>query len=99
VVAADQARANAYGAAKEIPAKVNAVLSSTTGNAQEVADAVLRIIETPAGKKQLRYFVSSRNIGVDEINALTKQVQAKVLQGFGLVADTKFLIGKAVGSV
>ncbi len=79
--------------------KVNAALSSTTGNAQEVADAVLRIIETPAGEKQLRYFVSSRNIGVDEINALTKQVQAKVLQGFGLAADTKFLKGKAVGSV
>jgi NAD(P)-dependent dehydrogenase (short-subunit alcohol dehydrogenase family) len=97
--AADEARANAYGAAKEIPAKVNAALSSSTGNAQEVADAVLRIIETPAGEKQLRYFVSSRNIGIDEINALTKQVQAKVLQGFGLAADTKFLKGKAVGSV
>jgi NAD(P)-dependent dehydrogenase (short-subunit alcohol dehydrogenase family) len=99
VAAADEARANAYGAAKEIPAKVNAALSSTTANAQEVADAVLRIIETPAGEKQLRYFVSPRSFGVDEINALTKQVQANVLEAFGLVADTKFLKGKAVGSV
>jgi NAD(P)-dependent dehydrogenase (short-subunit alcohol dehydrogenase family) len=99
VAAADEARAKAYGAAREIPAKVNAALSSTTANAQEVADAVLRIIETPTGEKQLRYFVSPRNFGVDEINALTKQVQANVLEAFGLAADTKFLKGKAVGSV
>ena len=56
-------------------------------------------IETPAGEKQLRYFVSPQNFGVDEINALAKQVQAKVLEAFGLTADTKFRKGKAVGSV
>ena len=95
---ADEARANTYGAVKEIPAKINAALSSTAGNAQEVADAVLRIVETPAGEKQLRYVVSPRSIGVDEINALTKQVQANILEAFGLAADTKFLKGKAAGS-
>jgi NAD(P)-dependent dehydrogenase (short-subunit alcohol dehydrogenase family) len=96
---ADEARTNTYGAVKEIPAKVNAALSSTAGNAQEVADLVLRIIETPAGEKKLRYFVSPQDFGVDEINALTKRVQANVLEAFGLAADTKFLKGKAVGSV
>jgi len=99
VTAADQARTNTYGAAKQIPAKVNAALSSTAGNAQEVADTVLRIIETPAGERQLRYFVSPQKFGVDEINALSRQVQANVLEAFGLAADTKFLKGKAVGSV
>jgi NAD(P)-dependent dehydrogenase (short-subunit alcohol dehydrogenase family) len=99
VRAADEARTNAYGAVKEIPAKVNAALSSTAGNAQEVADAVVRIIETPAGEKQLRYFVGPQDFGVDEINALAKRVQANVLEGFGLAADTRFLKGKAVGSV
>jgi NAD(P)-dependent dehydrogenase (short-subunit alcohol dehydrogenase family) len=99
VTAADEARTNTYGAAKEIPAKINAVLSSTAGNAQEVADAVLRIVETPAGQKQLRYFVSPQNFGVDEINALSKRVQTTVLGAFGLAANTKFLKGKAVGSV
>lgn len=64
VTAADQARTTTYRAVKEMPAKVNAALSSGAGNAQEVADAVLRIIETPAGEKQLRYFVSPRNFGV-----------------------------------
>src|SRR5207302_5830539 len=88
-----------YGAAKEFPAKVNAALSSTAGNAQEVADTVLRIIEIPAGERQLRYFVSPQKFGVDEINALSRRVQANVLEAFGLAADTKFLKGKAVGSV
>jgi NAD(P)-dependent dehydrogenase (short-subunit alcohol dehydrogenase family) len=99
VRAADEARTNTYGAVKEIPAKVNAALSSTAGNAQDVADAVLRIIETPAGEKQLRYFVGPQDFGLSEINALSKQVQTSVLEAFGLAADTKFLKGKAVGSV
>jgi hypothetical protein len=93
------ARTDTYGAAKEFPEKVGGALASTAGNAQEVADTVLRIIETPAGEKQLRYFVGPQDFGVDQINALSKQVQASVLEGFGVAADTKFLKGKAVGSV
>jgi NAD(P)-dependent dehydrogenase (short-subunit alcohol dehydrogenase family) len=99
VTAADEARTNTYGAVKEIPAKLGAALSSRAGNAQEVADAVLQIIETPAGEKQLRYRVSPQDFGLDEINALSKQVQARVLEAFGVAADTKFLKGKAAGSV
>jgi hypothetical protein len=99
VTAADQGRTDTYGPAREFPAKIKGALSSTAGNAQEVADAVLRIIETPAGERQLRYFVSPQNFGVDEINAVAKQVQANVLEGFGLAADTKFLKGKAAGAV
>lgn len=96
---ADEARTSTYGAAKEIPAKVNGALSSTAGNAQEVADQVLRIIETPAGEKQLRYFIGPLDFGVNQINALSTQVQTSVLEGMGLAADTKFRKGKAVGSV
>ena len=99
VRAADEARTNTYGAAKEIPVKVNGALSSTAGNAQDVADAVLRIIETPAGEKELRYLVSPQSSGLDQINALSKQVQANLLETFGVAADIKFLKGKAVGSV
>src|SRR3982075_1348124 len=89
VTAADEARTHTYGAVNEIPAKLNAALSSNAGNAQEVADAVLRIVETPTGEKQLRYLVSPEGFGVDQINALSKQVQAKLLEAFGLAADTK----------
>ena len=99
VTGADQGRTDTYGAAKEIPAKVNGALSSTAGNAQEVADAVLRIVETPVGEKQLRYFIGPQDFGLNQINALAKQVQTSVLEAFGLAADTKFLKGKAVGSV
>jgi NAD(P)-dependent dehydrogenase (short-subunit alcohol dehydrogenase family) len=99
VTAADQARTDTYGAAKELPAKINAALSSTAGNAQDVADAVQRIIETPAGEKQLRYFVSPQDFGLNEINALSKRVQTSVLEAFGLAADTQFRKGRAVGSV
>src|SRR6202162_2045254 len=99
VTAADEGRTSTYGAVREMPGKINAALSSTAGNVQEVADAVLRIIETPAGEKQLRYFVSPQNFGVDEINALSKQVQASVLETFGLAGDTKFVKGKAVAAV
>src|SRR5260370_27687040 len=95
---ADGVGAESYGAAEEGGGKVNGALSSTAGNAQEVADAVLRIIETPAGEKQLRYFVSPQDFGLNEINALAKKVQTSVLEAFGLAADTKFLKGKAVGS-
>src|SRR5467141_3496764 len=99
VMAADEARTETYGVAKEIPAKVNAALSSTAGNAQDVADAVLRIVETPAGEKQMRYLVSRVSLGVDQINALSRQVQANLLEGFGIAADTRFLKGKAASSV
>jgi NAD(P)-dependent dehydrogenase (short-subunit alcohol dehydrogenase family) len=98
VTAADVARTNTYGAAKEFPAKLSGALLSTAGNAQEVADAVLRILETPAGEKQLRYRISAASFGVDEINAVSKQVQAGLLEAFGIAADTKFLKGEAVGS-
>ena len=96
VTGADEARTATYGAAREIPAKVQGALASSAANAQEVADAVLRIIETPAGEKKLRYFVSPQNYGVDEMNALSEQVQDKVLEAFGLSADTTFRKGKAV---
>jgi len=64
VKAADEARTNTYGAVKDIPAKLEAALSSTAGDPQEVADAVLKIIATPAGEKQLRYLVTSASFGV-----------------------------------
>jgi len=99
VRAADEARTDTYGALRQIPAKINAALSSMAGNAQDVADAVVRIIETPAGEKQLRYLISRESFGVDQTNSLSQQVQANVLEAFGLTAETRFLKGRAVGSI
>lgn len=96
---ADEARAATYGAAKGFAGKVGRALASSAANAQEVADVVLRIVETPAGEKQMRYFVSPQKSGVNEINALCAQIQGKSLEAFGLAEDTKFQKGKAATAV
>jgi NAD(P)-dependent dehydrogenase (short-subunit alcohol dehydrogenase family) len=99
VTGADEARTATYGAMKEVPANMRNALETSSANPQDVADAVLRIIETPAGEKKLRYFVSPRDFGINEINALAKQVQDRALEAFGLSAATKFVKGKAAAAV
>jgi NADP-dependent 3-hydroxy acid dehydrogenase YdfG len=90
VKAADHARLDTYGPAAQMPDKANAVLTASMANAQDVADAVLNIIETPPGQRQLRYRVSPTDLGVDAINNVSIQVQSKVLDAFGLTPDTVF---------
>lgn len=96
VTAADEQRTSTYGAIKEFGPKIGAALSAAAANPQEVADAVLQIIETPAGQRQLRYRISRASLGVDEINALCVQVQARILEAFGLTADLRFAQRKTV---
>jgi NAD(P)-dependent dehydrogenase (short-subunit alcohol dehydrogenase family) len=91
VKAADEARTDTYGAANQLPIKINDGLGKAAGNPQEVADAVLRIVETPAGQRKLRYRVSPSGLGVDEINALSEQVQARLFEIFGITAETAFV--------
>ena len=90
VKAADEARIDTYGVAKQIPGKINDLLAKTAGDAQEVADAVLRIVETPAGQRKLRYRLSHSSLGVDEINAQAEQMQSRLIEAFGITADTAF---------
>jgi NAD(P)-dependent dehydrogenase (short-subunit alcohol dehydrogenase family) len=98
VTASDQSRADTYGIANQIPTKMNALLTGAAGSAQEVADAVLRIIETPVGQKKLRYRVSQSDLGVDEINATTERVQARLFEMFRLTAETTFVQRDAAGA-
>jgi NAD(P)-dependent dehydrogenase (short-subunit alcohol dehydrogenase family) len=91
VKAADEARTETYGIARQIPAKINDLLTRAAGDAQEVADAVLRIVETPVGQRKLRYRVSRSALGVDEINAQTEEMQARVFEAFGITAETAFM--------
>jgi len=97
VKAADYNRTDTYGAAAQIPDKVNAALTATTGNAQDVADAVLSIVETTPGKRQLRYRVSPTDLGLEAINTVCSQVQARLLEGFGLTSETTFVQRSAAG--
>ena len=69
---------------------MDASFSKAAGNPQEVADAVLRIIETPTGQRQLRYRIARAGLGVEEINAVCEQVQRRMLDAFGFSADVMF---------
>ena len=98
VAAADPSRGDTYGIAKHIPSKMSTLLAGTAGDPQEVADAVLRIVETPVGQKKVRYRVSQADLGVDEVNATTDRVQARLLEMFGLVAETSFVHREAASA-
>jgi NAD(P)-dependent dehydrogenase (short-subunit alcohol dehydrogenase family) len=91
LAAADHSRAKTYGPAAEMPEKVNGLLQSSMADPQEVADAVLTIVETPAGQRQLRYRISPTEIGTDKINQACAQTQGNLIEAFGLTAATKFV--------
>lgn len=98
VLASDTSRTDTYGAANQISAKVNRALAARAGNPQDVADALLAIVQTPAGQRQLRYRVSPANLGLDEINSLSAQVQTRLLEAFDLTAETTFVQRSAASS-
>jgi NAD(P)-dependent dehydrogenase (short-subunit alcohol dehydrogenase family) len=86
----DPARKSCYGEMAEVPERLKATIGGSRGNPQEIADVVLKIIETPAGQRQLRYRVGPGGPGVQRINELTDEVQAQMLEAFGITAETKF---------
>jgi len=85
----DRARAEKYGSAAELPGRIDALLNRTTADPQEIADATLKIIRTPFGQRSLCYRIGTGGLGVEQINALTDELQAKLLQAFGVAELTK----------
>jgi NAD(P)-dependent dehydrogenase (short-subunit alcohol dehydrogenase family) len=85
----DPARKTGYGEMAQVPEKLQAKIGSSRANPQEIADAVLHIIETPAGQRQVRYRVGPGGPGVQNINAICEQTQAQLLEAFGITALTK----------
>jgi NADP-dependent 3-hydroxy acid dehydrogenase YdfG len=98
--AADTARESTYGDVRRIAEQLLRQLGASKANPQDIADAVLKIIETPAGTRKLRYRVSppGSGLGVDEINATSSRVQQQMLQALGLADITKFKIATEAGS-
>lgn len=86
----DPARKSGYGEMADVPEQLQTKIGSTRANPQEIADFVLKIIETRAGQRQLRYRVGPGGPGVQRINELTDEVQAQMLEAFGITAETKF---------
>jgi NAD(P)-dependent dehydrogenase (short-subunit alcohol dehydrogenase family) len=86
----DPGRKAGYGEMAQVPENLKVKIGSSRANPQEIADVVLRIIETPAGQRHLRYRVGPGGPGVQRINALTDEVQAQMLEAFGITEVTKF---------
>jgi NAD(P)-dependent dehydrogenase (short-subunit alcohol dehydrogenase family) len=86
----DAGRKTGYGEMAQVPEKLKVTIGRSRANPQEIADIVLKIIETPAGQRQLRYRVGPGGPGVQRINALTDEVQAQMLEAFGITKVTKF---------
>src|SRR5882672_6268921 len=86
---ADPSRLASYGGMQAVPDKLSDALTTSAADPKEVADIALEIVQTPFGKRQLRYRVGSGGPGVVEINKLTDQVQQQLFTAFGLAELTK----------
>jgi NAD(P)-dependent dehydrogenase (short-subunit alcohol dehydrogenase family) len=87
--AADEPVEAAYGPGKEITMTMMGNLGKRR-DPQEVADAVLKLVETPAGKRPLRTGVGVNGDFVKELNDFTDKIQVTVVDFFGLKDLTKF---------
>jgi NAD(P)-dependent dehydrogenase (short-subunit alcohol dehydrogenase family) len=84
----DTARASAYGEIAAIPGKMVERLmdlfrSENAPNAHEVAEAIARIVEQPAGQRAARVVVGDP-FGADVINEQAASVQTHLMEGLGL---------------
>ncbi len=87
--AADQDRAAPYGPVSEISKKLFANIGPRR-NPQEVADLVLHLIETPAGRRPLRVAVGVSDDGLRDLNRVSEQLQKGFLNRTGLAPLTTF---------
>ena len=85
-------RKTGYGEMANVPANVLQKIRNSRANPQEIADKVLQIIETPPGQRKLRYRIGPGGPGVERINTLTDEIQAELLQAFGITTAAKFKI-------
>ena len=88
--AADTAREEGYGAVSGIADRFLGMSVGTKANPQEIADVVLRTIETPPGQRKLRQRVGNGVQGIVDLNQLSETVQGQILAAFGMTELTKF---------
>jgi NAD(P)-dependent dehydrogenase (short-subunit alcohol dehydrogenase family) len=92
----DAARAEAYGEANQIAERMSATLRAAAGNPQEVADAVVQLIEIPAGSRPLRTRVApGKSELVEAYNKLSDQLHASFMDWFGVKELTQFRSSRA----
>ena len=80
----DAARAAEYGELAGYAGQLAAGMTASAQgrNPQEVADAIVRLANAPAGTRALRTVVPE-NPAVDAINAATAPIQREVIKSFG----------------
>ncbi len=90
--AGDEARVASYGPLAEQPRKFwEGISASISGDdapdPQDVADAIIKLIETPAGRRPLRTAVDRNMAGMlEQVNERSDAIQASVLGSFGMGA-------------
>ncbi|CAB5079296.1 3-oxoacyl-[acyl-carrier protein] reductase (EC [Olavius algarvensis associated proteobacterium Delta 3] len=89
--AGDMERVKTYGALLERPKQIwgsvgEMIEGDNAPNPQDVADAVLNLIETPQGKRPLRVVVDplTGGEGAKTLNDAAEQIQHQLLSSFGL---------------
>ena len=86
---ADATRERAYGAARQLAARIGGALKASKADPMEVPRALVAVIETPAGSRAPRYRVGRGAPGVEAINELSAQVQEQFLTALGVTELTK----------
>ena len=86
--AADAERTTTYGSVNGIADTIMHTLEQIAGDPNEIVEAVIRVIETPLGERELRYRVGGGALGVQQLNAMSAELQKQLLTSFGLAAIT-----------
>ena len=88
---ADKSRVKSYGPLADLPKKMwggmTEMLSGPEApNPQDVADAIVQLIEAPAGARRLRVVVDpmTGGVGPSMINKTSDRVQSQMLTAFGM---------------
>jgi NAD(P)-dependent dehydrogenase (short-subunit alcohol dehydrogenase family) len=82
----DNERLKGYGPLAEMPDKMFAMMAANNqGNPQDIADAVKKYVDMPAGQRPLRTVSSpDGGKGIVAINETCEQIQGKLLKFFGM---------------
>jgi NAD(P)-dependent dehydrogenase (short-subunit alcohol dehydrogenase family) len=88
--AADLSRTSTYGSGNELSKRIFAAISSSRGDPQDVADCVLRLVETPPGNRPVRVRVGSHVEAFSRLNDYSEQLLAGFLDAMGVAPLTRF---------
>ncbi len=80
----DESRAQAYSVHDGKQAAMFESLGESAGDAQDVADAILSVVQRPQGQRPLRRLVADASNPAVAINASLEPIQRGTLEAFGM---------------